>query len=78
VPNIAWLVNDNVGINSGFIYSQAQLAARDGAINTTGKVTGKMVLGYDANKQLRYYYATGSSATAPWAALETTGSVTPA
>ena len=27
VPNIARLVNDNVGINSGFIYSQAQLAA---------------------------------------------------
>ena len=78
VPNIAWLVNDNVGINSGFIYSQAQLATEGGTINTAGKVTGKTMLSYDANKQLRYYYATGSPATAPRAALETTGSVTPA
>jgi len=78
VPNIEWLFNDNVGINSGFVYSQAQLASSAAVINAVGKSLGKIVLGYDVNKQLRYYYATGEKATAPWAMLESTTSVTPA
>lgn len=78
VPNIEWLFDDNVGINSGFVYSQAQLASSTAVINAVGKSQGKIVLGYDVNKQLRYYYATGEKATAPWAMLESTTSVTPA
>ena len=77
VPEIEWSFNDNDGIYSGFIYSQAQLASSASAVNAIGKTPGKIVLGYDANKQLRYYYATGEQVTAPWAMLDVTNSVTP-
>ena len=79
VPEIEWLFNDNEGINSGFYYSQAQLLSAASAVNRLGKSSGKSVLGYDVNKQLRYFYATGETPTAPWAMLEIASSViTPA
>ncbi|MGD8203231.1 hypothetical protein [Pantoea sp. FN0305] len=78
VPKIEWLFNNNQGINSGFVYSQAQLASSASAVNVIGKSSGKIVLSYDVSKQLRYYYATGEEAKAPWAMQESTRSVTPA
>lgn len=77
-PEIEWLFNNNEGINCGFVYTPAQLASSASTVNAIGKFSGKIVLGYDVNKQLRYYYATGEKATAPWIMLEIASSVVPA
>ncbi|MGD8162420.1 hypothetical protein [Pantoea sp. FN0307] len=78
VPEIEWLFNQNDGITCGFVYSQAQLKSLTSTVNTFGKAMGKIVLGYTADKKLRYYYATGQSANAPWVTFDYNETVTPA
>ncbi|URQ59428.1 hypothetical protein LQ939_11455 [Pantoea alhagi] len=78
VPEIEWLFNQNDGITCGFVYSQAQLKSLTSTVNTFGKAMGKIVLGYNVDKKLRYYYATGQSANAPWVTFDYAESVTPA
>ncbi|MFD1803290.1 hypothetical protein ACFSFZ_13960 [Mixta tenebrionis] len=78
VPEIEWLFNENDGITCGFVYSQAQLKAVASTVNTVGKAMGKIVLGYGADKKLRYYYATAPAANASWISFDNTETVTPA
>lgn len=77
VPEIEWLFNENAGITCGFVYSQAQLKSAAATVNSTGKSMGKIVLGYGADKKLRYYYSTGATATSPWTSFDSTDTVTP-
>ena len=77
VPEIEWLFNENAGITCGFVYSQAQLKSSAATVNSTGKSMGKIVLGYGADKKLRYYYSTGATATSPWTSFDSSDTVTP-
>ncbi|GLR07309.1 hypothetical protein COO59_17900 [Mixta theicola] len=78
VPEIEWLFNENDGITCGFVYSQTQLKTATATVNTTGKTMGKIVLGYSADKKLRYYYATGGDAKSAWVTFDYADTVTPA
>jgi hypothetical protein len=77
VPEIEWLFNENDGITCGFVYSQAQLNSATSTVNTVGKAMGKIVLGYGADKKLRYYYATAPAAKGSWISFDNTETVTP-
>lgn len=77
VPEIEWLFNENDGITCGFVYSQAQLKSLTSTVNTFGKAMGKIVLAYNADKKLRYYYATGEDAKASWVTFDYSDTVTP-
>lgn len=78
VPEIEWLFNQNDGITCGFVYSQAQLKSQTSTVNTIGKAMGKMVLGYGADKKLRYYYSLGSAKNSAWLSFDNNETVTPA
>lgn len=78
VPEIEWLFSQNDGITCGFVYSQAQLKSLTSTVNNIGKAMGKMVLGYGADKKLRYYYALGSAKNSGWLSFDNNETVTPA
>ncbi|MDR7342751.1 hypothetical protein J2X14_001155 [Pantoea alhagi] len=78
VPEIEWLFNQNDGITCGFVYSQAQLKSLTSTVNNIGKAMGKMVLGYGADKKLRYYYSLGSAKNSAWLSFDNNETVTPA
>lgn len=77
VPEIEWLFNENDGITCGFVYSQAQLKSATSTVNTIGKAMGKIVLGYGADKKLRYYFAQGPAANSGWVSFDSSETVTP-
>ena len=78
VPDIEWLFNKNDGITCGFVYSQDQLKSAASTVNTVGKAMGKIVLGYGADKKLRYYYATAPDTKGAWVSFDNSETITPA
>lgn len=77
VPEIEWLFNNNVGINSGFVYSQAQLKSLTSKVNTVNKYMGKVVMVYGGDKHPRYHYSLGVEVKSPWISFDGSETLTP-
>ncbi|MFD1803500.1 hypothetical protein ACFSFZ_15055 [Mixta tenebrionis] len=77
VPEIEWVFSNNEGINSGFVYSLAQLKSLTAKINTVNKSIGKTVIAYDADNKPRYYYSLGTEANSSWVSFDNTETLIP-